>query len=238
MSAYSERVVTQMEKISESEFDDLCKAFLDADPDIRDIILFGSYIYAPLLARDVDLLVTTTKRKLYDNYYNAVADFPKSVDLIIREPNESIGDRIAWGVKSTGQVLIGDGETLLEVMKIPMVTFERARKILQRADENFLSARNAQDADVKDEAYRDAFNKLFDVARNAVMAYLGIDETRWGKLKRILPEDFQERFNRIINTLHIAYSYKGGYPKHDTDEEFKRWRNIVEQFVNDLEQDL
>lgn len=60
-SAYSERIVTQMEKISESEFDDLCKILLNADPDIRDIILFGSYIYAPLLARNVDLLVTTTK---------------------------------------------------------------------------------------------------------------------------------------------------------------------------------
>jgi hypothetical protein len=39
VSDYSERVMTQMEKTSESEFDDLCKAFLDADPDIRDIIL-------------------------------------------------------------------------------------------------------------------------------------------------------------------------------------------------------
>ena len=224
--------------INKLELDDLCKALLDADPDIRDIILFGSFVYTPSLAHDFDLIITTTKRKSCDRYFDVVAGFPKCVDLIIREPGEIIGDRIAWGLRSTGRVLIGNGETLLEVDGIPMPTFERVRKTLLRADENLLSAKNAQDADIKDESYRDAFNKLFDVARNAVMAYLGIDETRWGKLKRILSEDFQERFNRIINTLHIAYSYKGGYPKHDTDEEFKRWRNIVEQFVDDLELNL
>jgi predicted nucleotidyltransferase len=222
---------------NELELDDLCKALLDADPDIQDIVLFGSYVYAPSLACDIDLLVATIKKKPYDNYYNAVADFPIYVDLIIKESGEIIGDRIAWGLKSTGQVLIGSGKILLEAMKIPMVTFERARKILLRADENFLSAKNNQDADIKDEAYRDSFNKLFDVARNSVMAYLGIDETRWGKLKRELPEDFQERFNRIINTLHIVYSYQGGYPKDGADEEFMKWRTIIEQFVNDLEQD-
>ena len=40
----------------------LARALLRADPDIRDIALFGSMAYAPELARDVDVLMTTLKR--------------------------------------------------------------------------------------------------------------------------------------------------------------------------------
>jgi hypothetical protein len=222
----------------ESELGDICNSLLNVDPDIQEIILFGSFVYAPSLARDIDLLVTTTKRKPYEIYNDAIADFSKNVDLIIKEIGESIGDHFAWGIKSTGHLLKGDGRTLSHLAEINMVTFNRVRKILYRADENFQSAIKAQDEDIKDEAYRDAFNKLFDVARNAVMAYLGSNETRWGQLRRELPDSFNKRFSEIINTLHIAYSYMGNYPKDNAKEEYKNWRKIVEDFLNDLEQDL
>lgn len=222
-------------RITQRELDDVCKALLAADADIRDIILFGSFTYAPSLARDVDLVVTTNNRKDYGVYLDVVADFPINVDVIVRQPGENIGDRIAWGIRAVGQVLAGDGETLKEVMKVAAPTFERARKIFARADENLLAAQNAQDLDIKDEAYRDAFNKLFDVARNAVMAYLGSEETRWGRLRRSLPQTFEDRFRQIIDTLHINYAYHGDYPRDKVDEEFKRWRKLVEEFVDDLE---
>lgn len=38
--------------------------------------MFGSFVYAPSLAQDIDLVVTTTKRKDYGVYLDAVADFP------------------------------------------------------------------------------------------------------------------------------------------------------------------
>ena len=150
-------------RITQRELDNICEALLIADADIRDIILFGSFAYAPSLARDVDLVVTTGNRKDSGVY-------------------------------------------------------------LERADENFLDAQNAQDLDIKDEAYRDAFNKFFDVARNAVMAYLGSEEIRWGCLRRSLPQPLEDRFREIIDTLHISYSYHGDYPKDSVDEEFERWR--------------
>ncbi len=250
--------------ITQTELDNLCKALLAADVDIRDIILFGSFVYAPSLARDVDLVVTTSKRKRYDVYLDTVSDFPINVDVIVRQPGENIGDRIAWGIRAVGRVLVGDGQTLKEVMEMPAPTFERARKIFYRADKNFLDAQNNQDLDIKDEAYRDAFNKLFDVARNAIMAYLDSEETRWGlkdkgerrkgkvsthlftfhfplspfrrgRLRRALPQPFENRFRQIIDALHISYSYHGDYPKDSIDEEFERWRDIVGQFVDDLE---
>ena len=223
-----------MAHITKRELDNLCETLRAADTDIRDIVMFGSFVYAPSLARDIDLVVTTTKRKDYDVYLDAVSDFPINVDVIARQPGERIGDRIAWGIKAVGQVLAGDGQTLEEVRETPALPFERARKIFCIADEYLSNAQNAQDPYIKDDAYKDAFNKLFDIARNAAMAYLGSEQTRWGQLRRALPQPFSERFREIIDTLHINYSYEGNY--HDVDEEFQRRRDQVKQFVDDLEQ--
>jgi hypothetical protein len=63
------------------------------------------------------------------------------------------------------------------------------------------------------------------------------EETRWGRLRRTLPETFESRFKNIVDTLHISYFYYGDYPKNNPDGEFKRWQVIVRQFVDDLEQD-
>ena len=225
-----------MAHITKRELEDLCETLRAADTDIRDIVMFGSFVYAPSLARDIDLVVTTTKRKDYGVYLDAVADFPINVDVIARQPGEKIGDRIAWGIKAVGQVLAGDGQMLEEVMEVPAPPFERVRMIFCLANEYFSHAQNAQDPYIKDDAYKDAFNKLFDVARNAAMAYLGSEQTRWGQLRRGLPQPFSERFREIIHTLHISYGYDGEYPTDDVDEEFRRCRDLVEQFVDDLEQ--
>ena len=225
-----------MADITKQELDNLCETLRAADTDIRDIILFGSFAYAPSLARDIDLVVTTTKRKDYGVYLDAVADFPINVDVIARQPGDKIGDRIAWGIKAVGQVLAGDGQTLEEVREIPPPPFERLRKIFCLADEYLSNAQNAQTPYIKDDAYKDAFNKLFDIARNAAMAYLNSEQTRWGQLRRALPQPFSERFREIIDTLHIDYGYDGNYPIDDVDEEFQRRRKMVEQFVDDLEQ--
>jgi predicted nucleotidyltransferase len=226
----------KMAHITKRELDNLCETLRAADADIRDIILFGSFAYAPSLARDIDLVVTTTKRKDYGVYLDAVADFPINVDVIARQPGEAIGDRIAWGIKAVGQVLAGDGQTLEEVMEVPAPTFENVRQLFVRADENWESAKQEQNPFLKDDKYRDSFNKLFDIARNAAMAYLNSEQTRWGQLRRALPQPFSERFREIIDTLHINYGYDGNYPIDDVDEEFRRCRNLVEQFVDDLEQ--
>lgn len=225
-----------MAHITKRELDSLCATLYAADGDIRDIILFGSFAYAPSLAQDIDLVVTTTNRKDYGVYLDAVADFPINVDVIARQPGDRIGDRIAWGIKAVGQVLAGEGETIQEVMRVPAPTFENVRQLFTRADENWEIAKQEQNPFLRDDKYRDTFNKLFDIARNAAMAYLNSEQTRWGQLRRELPQPFSERFREIIDTLHIDYGYDGNYPINDVDEEFQRYRDIVKQFVDDLEQ--
>jgi len=206
-----------------------------ADPDIRDIIQFGSSIYAPEQAKDVDLLITTLCKKDPDVYWDTLGDELSNVDLIIREPGDRMGDWIAWGVCATGRVLYGDGETMQEVRKgMPVPTFDQARLRLNAGDQYLENARHAADEELQDVHYRTAFNALFDAARSAVMTYLNTEQTRWGELRRGLPQRQAEVFRRFVDTLHVRYFYDGEYPHEDAEREYWRWRDEVNRFIEAL----
>lgn len=214
----------------------LCQALRDADPDIIDIIQFGSSIYAPDLAQDIDLLVTTRSKKNEDLYWDTFSDLGFGVDVIVRTPGQQMGRDIAASVRLMGEVLYGNGQTLKEAeayMAVP--TFERARETLETADDILALAQQSSSIK-KDEFYRIAFDRLFDAARYAVMAYLNTDNSRWGQLRSALSYPLNEQFRRLINTLHIQYSYDGNYPQADPDSAFAQWRQEVGQFIHSLEQ--
>ena len=214
----------------------LCRALKQADPDIIDIIQFGSSVYAPDLARDIDLLITTGSKKDEDLYWDAFDDMDVGVDVIVRTPGQPMGQDIATSLRLMGNVLIGNGQTLKEAeayMAVP--TFDRARMGLESADSILALAQKSKKEILKDEFYKVAFNRLFDAARNAVMAFLDTENSRWGQLRKALPNPYNEQFRRIINTLHIQYSYDGNYPKHDPDGAYAQWKQEVEQFIQKLE---
>jgi hypothetical protein len=214
---------------------ELCVRLVRADPDVRDIIQFGSSVYAPERARDIDLLITTLYRKDLDVYWDALGDELSNVDLIIREPGDRMGDWIAWGVCATGQILYGDGETMQEVRKdMPVPTFDQARLRLDAGDQYLEVARHATDEGLRDVHYRTAFNALFDAARSAAMTYLNTEQTRWGELRRGLPQRHAEAFRRLIDTLHVCYFYDGEYPREDVEGEYRRWQNEVNRFIEAL----
>jgi hypothetical protein len=214
----------------------LCMALVRADAHIRDIMLFGSAAYAPDLARDIDLLVTTTQKKDYDLYLDAVGDCPVWVDVLVREPGEPLGDSIALAVGATRHVLYGNGQTLQEVLNsMPVPTYEDAREYLTIADRNLVTAQGEQIASLQDKEYRLAFESLFHAARHGAMTFLNTDNPRWGELHRALPAPFSDRFRQMIDTLHVDYAYRGNYPRDRADEEFHRWRAEAARFVADLE---
>lgn len=213
----------------------ICQSLKETDSDIVDIIQFGSSVYAPDLARDVDLLITTHSSKDEDFYWDAFDDLDIGVDLIIRTPKEPMKD-LASSVRLMGEVLSGTGETIKEAeayMAPP--TYHRAHLVLKSADTNLSSAKKSRNEILKDEYFKIAFNRLFDAARNAVMAYLNTENSRWGQLREALPKPYDRRFREIVVTLHILYSYDGKYPKDDPDGAFKKWRKKVQDFIQDLE---
>jgi len=215
----------------------LCESLKKTDADLIDVIQFGSSVYAPDLARDIDLLVTTRAKENEEFYWDTFANLDLGADVIVRAPGQPMGKDIAASIRLMGNLLCGEGQTFQEAeeyMAVP--TFERAQITLETADATLALAQQSVKIIAKDEYYKAAYDRLFDAARYAVMAYLNTDNARWGQLRHLLPPPFDQEFRRIINTLHIQYSYDGNYPQNDPDGAFAKWRQEVEQFIQKLEQ--
>ncbi len=164
------------------------------------------------------------------------------------EVGEILKESFAVQVRGACRVVYGDGtylrlatdhvmERLIDKLKadptynearICIYGVEGAKRIFERSFE----AKNEAELD---SCIRLAFNRLFDAARIAAMAYIATEETRWGKLKCMLPAPHEERFKDIIDKLHIQFFYLGNYPTENIEEEFERWLRIIEEFIHSLE---
>ncbi len=214
----------------------LTEALLKADPDIVAIVQFGSSVYAPDLANDIDLLILTRRKKDMKVYCDAAANCPLSVDIVPVQVGEPVG-YIGVAVKSFGKVLFGDADLVWEAIKdMPPPTFDEAKRVSEVARAYIGNAIRATDLVERETHYRNAFNTLFDAARLAVMAYLATEETRWGQLLGRLPPQIEQRFREIITELHIAIFYRRALPL-DVEGEFERWQTKVSQFIDDLERE-
>jgi len=212
-------------------------ALRTVDPNIVVIVLFGSAVYAPDLARDIDLLVVTKEPKEWERYLDAAMEASNGwdVDIIVHKVGERVG-RLGAAIKAFGKVLFGDERRLLGVtINMPIPSFRDARRALRRAERLCQSALQETDPDEQDDNWRDAFNWLFEAARRAAMAFLNTEETRWGILRGQLPQPFQNEFRDIAATLHIRFWYEGDYPHENTEWHFQTWRDRVAQFIADLE---
>jgi len=211
---------------------------LNYDPQIVEIIQFGSSVYAPRYAKDLDLLVFTKKKKDYGGYLDAVADldFKFWVDLVVEDINEPLGN-LAGGVLYSNKVLYGDGSILREVTKnMAKVTYKEAKAELQNAEAILKLGLEIKDKLRKDHFFKSAFNSLFHAVRIASMVYLSTDEKRWGEVKKMLPHPYQQEFENYISTLHVKYFYDGKYPKDKVKEEFNLWYNKVKDYIKSLEE--
>ncbi len=221
----------------QSSFQRLVRALRACDPDIIEIVQFGSSVYAPRLARDVDVFVLTRAKKAYAVYLDAVAGYHKNIDIVVAEPGERIGQDVALALVTFSKTLYGDGNTRKEAMNsMAIPTFERARKYVTIADEQIQKALEEPTADFRDARYRLAFDLLFDAARYAAMTFLALDEqTRWSELPRKLPAPFNKQFRELISFLHVQFNYQGTYPRDRADETFREWRVKVSAFIDALE---
>ena len=219
----------------------VCEKLLKCDPDIVEIIQFGSSVYAPDLSRDVDLLVISSDPKDYDVYLDAVDEANPSfnVDVVVIRPGQELREEFIRGVLGAFNVLYGSGRYTLEYAKrLGDPTFEEAKAALRAARDYLELALRTSDALLKDRHLRGAFDSLFHAARIAAMTYLSTEVARWGLLRRMLPEPYNKRFREFIDVLHIKYFYNGEYPKDRVKEEFDRWYKIVEEFIKSLEHEI
>ncbi|MFN3422955.1 MAG: hypothetical protein ACK40X_14675 [Armatimonadota bacterium] len=214
----------------------LCEALLRVDKDIVAIVQFGSSVYAPNSALDLDLLIVTRNKKASEVYWDAVwgSGQPFWVDLVVVEVGEQLGF-LGAAVRAFGRLVFGSAEAVLEVTKnMPIPNFDEARRLLEVGQRYLQIAAQEQDHIIREAHYRNAFNSLFDAARLAAMAFLLTEETRWGILAKKLPEPFDQQFRAIVEDLHVAIFYQRTLPL-DIEGEFERQRERVRKFIEELE---
>lgn len=215
----------------------ICKRLLEYDPNIVEVIQFGSSIYAPNRSRDVDILVLTKKAKEYEGYLDSVCieDAP-NIDVIVLDLNKKPKEGFIRGVLGAFKILYGSGEYLLKYTKtLGDPTFEEAKTSLKAAKDYIELAERTSDALLKDRHAREAFDSLFHAVRIASMTYLSTEVSKWGLIRRMLPEPYRSEFSEFIDVLHIEYFYNGNYPKDKIKEEFDRWCAKAEEFIKKLE---
>jgi len=210
----------------------ICKRLVGYDKDIVEIVQFGSSVYAPEHAMDLDLLVITKNKKEYGGYLDCLADLPFDVDVVVKEVGEKL--RKAYNILGAFVILYGEGGYLKEMTADFDTGFDDARAALKVAARYMKDASEEEEEEVKDMHIRNSFNSLFHAARIAAMSYLATENARWGRLKRRLPQPYRNEFEEFINTLHIDYFYNGNYPEN-YEEEFEKWHEKVEDFVRRLE---
>ena len=210
---------------------------IEYDPGIFEIVQFGSSVYAPDSAKDLDILVFTEKKKDYSGYLDAILDLnlPYDVDVVVKEPDSHFDKSFAVSVFGAHRVLYGDGHCLAKRVSEIDPTYEEAFAAVKTGRKYMDIASEAGDELLKDRHFRDAFNALFHAARLAAMTYLSTEQARWGRLRRSLPQPYRGQFKKYIDTLHVEYFYDGDYPKENTEAEFERWMQEVEQFIRELE---
>ena len=206
------------------------------DPDIVEIVQFGSSVYAPEYARDVDLLVITRRKKEYGGYLDSleVLNLPFDVDVVVKGEDEKLRDDFAHQILGAFEVLYGDGKYLSKMTKNFDPSFEEAYAVLRKAKRDMNSVKELEGKEDREWSIRVAFNGLFHAARVAAMTYLAVENSRWGRLKRRLPSPYKEEFESFINVLHIDYFYNGNYPEN-YEEAFEKWHKKVEDFIRRLE---
>lgn len=225
-------------KISKGVIEVLCGRLLKYDPNIVEIVQFGSSVYAPEHAKDVDLLIITKQKKPNVGYLNVIYEenLPFDVDVSVFELNQQIGESFLRNVLGACDVIYGSEEHLIKLSKrLGDPTFEEARSYLRGSKEDMELAGKASNAYDRDRRIRSAFNNLFHAARLASMTYLSTETTRWGKIRRQLPSPYKEKFDNYITILHIKYFYIGDYPENGLEQEFNRWLREVEEYINSLE---
>ncbi|HID87206.1 MAG TPA: nucleotidyltransferase domain-containing protein [Anaerolineae bacterium] len=217
-----------------SKEEELCKRLLNYDPEVVEVVLFGSSVYAPERAKDVDLLVFTRGDKDRHGYLNAVDDL-FGVDVVVMRAGEPLEGDFAWHVLGAYQVLYGDGRYLREATSnLGDPPFEGAWAAIEAAQRYIQDAEEASNEALKDIHTRNAFNQLFHAARLASMAYLATEETRWGRVKRMLSPEFADEFEDFIDILHVEYFYHGKYPKERARGEFEVWLERARDYVKHL----
>jgi predicted nucleotidyltransferase len=211
----------------------MCQALRALDPGLRRVILVGSSVYGPEMARDIDLVVVSRRPLAPSAYAAAVEGFApdgRPVDVIPLREGAPLGNlRLAV---ASGVCLLDDGSGPEASGVATLADFAEARSWLTTAS-TMIDVAMAQQGEQATRFAQEAFQALFHGARTAAMALLGMTEHRWGEARRELPAPLRGQFSMIIDNCHIRYGYEARFPPKPEAVRalFTQWKGRVETFI-------
>jgi len=153
--------------LREEKMKRICSFLKEYDRDILEIVIFGLSVYAPELARDVDLLVITRKKKEYGGYLECLEKVGVDVDVVVKEAGDKLNERFACNILGAFELLYGDSSYFMEMVKDFDPSYDEAKAMLIESREDLKSALQRENEERKRIRIRAAFNSLFHAARIA-----------------------------------------------------------------------
>lgn len=124
---------------------EVCQSLMRADPDIRAIVQFGSSVYLPEEAEDVDLLVLSGSPKPIGVYLTAVEGFPVPVHVVPAKAGRKLEPLLAASVRAWGRVIAGDPEEVERAVEgVPPPSLKEVEEALSAAEASVEAARDGE----------------------------------------------------------------------------------------------
>jgi|GEM_PF-3726512 len=200
----------------------LCRVLRCCDGNLSAVLLVGSGVYAPRLARDLDLVLASAaprRAAVYESALHGVLEDKPAADILVRHADDGPGPlRLAIASGSVLWRRTAD-VPLLSAASVTPADFVDARCRLDLAGTLMESGSHAS-GDFAARFAQQAFETLFLASRTAVLAFLG------SRVRRRLPVDLRGRFEALTAVCHVRYGCEARLPagRAVIDAEFARWR--------------
>jgi len=114
---------------------EVCRRLKEVDPGIRAVVQFGSSVYAPDLAEDIDLLVLSEAPRPIGVYLAAVEGAPIPVHIVPAKAGRKLEPFLAASVRAWGRVVAGDPLAVEEAVRgVPPPSLEEVEEALLTAE--------------------------------------------------------------------------------------------------------
>ncbi len=208
---------------------------IESDSNVLEAILYGSSVYRPETARDIDIGIVVRNEEVFNRKYRQ--KIHPAISYVIHEIPLDLYKERCLSYKTTG-ILLKDSGILKEYCKRidGIMDLELFLTEMELAEDYLNMALNGNKNEIyKRKTIATAFNNLHHAAMTVIQIEGHTSTKQWGMLKSYLTRKQHLEFDNIVDACHK----KNGYYKDNLDRDyvlglFHEWKDRVAEFKNDV----